>query len=758
MFRAKLVMGLVLATALVLSVAAWQRAGDRKPGADSEPENHTAARTRLDYLPRQPLDISGFETVKTLLPAWGPDASLETVSEAWKGAATRGIEQIDEQLSDARLDDNARYQLLFTKASLRNYLGDPENAYAALAGLRGEVEASNFWARQMLFSLIYCQGVTALRRGENENCILCRGESSCILPISSAAVHVNPAGSRLAIDHFLDYLGQFPDDLEVRWLLNLAHMTLGEHPDRVDPRFLIRLDRFNAGEYDVGKFRDVGHRVGLNHFNQGGGAIMDDFDRDGLLDVVTGTFDATAPMAFFRNTGTGSFVNATGPAGLTTQWGGIYCVQTDYNNDGFLDFFTVRGAWLQQPVRPSLLLNQGDGTFSDATREAGLLKSVNSLSASWADFDNDGLLDLFICCERQPSRLCRNLGNGVFEDVAIDAGLRVDGRVDCKGSAWIDYDNDGFQDLFLDYLTAEGSELYHNNRNGTFNEVTAPMGMNGPLFGFSCWSWDYDNDGWLDIFATSYDRSLEAIVKGILDEPHQKNSGRLYRNLAGRGFEDKTREAGLDKVYAAMGTNFGDFDNDGFLDMYLGTGDPNLYTLVPNRLFKNVAGGRFAEASGPSGMAHLQKGHGIAFGDWDRDGDNDIFIEMGGAIPGDRYHNILFENPGSGNNSLTVRLIGRETNRPAIGARIKIVTSGDAPLTVCRHISSGSSFGANPLQQTIGLARAERIDILQIDWPSSGTTQVFRNVAVDQAIEITEFDDKYRMLDWQPIVIPTLEK
>src|SRR5581483_5662324 len=141
----------------------------------------------------------------------------------------------------------------------------------------------------------YYQGLTALRRGETDNCILCRGESSCILPIVPSAVHTRPAGSRLAIQHFTEYLDRFPDDLEVKWLLNLAHMTLGEHPSAVAPEHLIGLDRFTRSEFDIGRFRHVGTVVGVNRLNWAGGAIMDDFDGDGLLDIVVSSFDATEP-------------------------------------------------------------------------------------------------------------------------------------------------------------------------------------------------------------------------------------------------------------------------------------------------------------------------------------------------------------------------------------------------------------------------------------------------------------------------------
>ena len=167
-----------------------------------------------------------------------------------------------------------------------------------LEGLRAFIGRNDGLAAPVLASVIYCQGISALRRGENENCIMCRGESSCILPILPAAVHTNPAGSRLAIKHFTEYLAKFPDDLEIRWLLNLAHMTLGEYPDQVDPRFRLDLDRFFKSEFDIGRFRDVGHLAGVNRFNQSGGAIMEDFDNDGLLDITVSSYRSQTAAGF----------------------------------------------------------------------------------------------------------------------------------------------------------------------------------------------------------------------------------------------------------------------------------------------------------------------------------------------------------------------------------------------------------------------------------------------------------------------------
>jgi hypothetical protein len=729
--------------------SASQAGGLSRPGGRATPFS-----PGVDYRPFQvKLDSSGYSTINFLIKPWKPDASLEEIRERWESAGHSGIEVVDRQLADPKRTKEGEISLLYLKAAIWNCQGKPEEAYRVLEQVRSIVEGDDQLARSAMGTVIYQQGVTALRRAENDNCILCRGESSCIFPIAPTAIHTNPAGSRLAIRHFTEYLDQFPHDLETRWLLNLAHMTLGEYPDKVDPRFRLNLDRFLHSEFDLGAFREVSHLVGLERSNVSGGAIMDDFDNDGLLDIVVTCSDPGENMAYYRNKGDSTFEDRTQAAGLAGQLGGLVCYQADYDNDGRLDIFIPRGAWHNWPMRPTLLRNRGDGGFTDVTREAGLLDPVNSNAAAWADYDNDGWVDLFVGCERQVNRLYRNKGDGTFEERAAKAGLGCDPARWCKGCAWLDFDNDGFSDLFLNNFGDVG-RLYRNNRDGHFIEVTTAMGIDGPKYGFSCWSWDYDNDGWLDIFATSFDITVPDVVLGLLGKPHSGYSSRLFRNREGKGFQDMTAEAGLDMVFATMGSNFGDFDNDGFLDMYLGTGAPNLSFLVPNRMFKNVEGKRFADISSSSRTGHLQKGHGVACGDWDHDGDVDIFIETGGAVTGDKYHNLLFQNPGQGNHWLAVKLVGRKTNRAAIGARIKVVTAGDRSMTVRREVSSGSSFGANPLQQTIGLSRSDRIALLEIHWPTSGTTQIFRDLAADQAIEVTEFAESYRPLGWKPLPQP----
>ena len=319
---------------------------------------------------------------------------------------------------------------------------------------------------------------------------------------------------------------------------------------------------------------------------------MDDFDNDGLLDLVVTSFDSTQPTSYYHNQADSTFEDRSVQAGVTNQLGGLVCYQADFDNDGWKDVFIARGAWLPYPVRPTLLRSDRSGGFADVTTETGLFDPVNSNAAAWADYDNDGWIDLFVGCEKQPNRLYHNKGDGTFEQVAARVGLQSDPKRFCKGCTWIDYDNDGFPDLFVNNMQDTG-RLYHNNRDGRFSEVTTSMGIDGPAQGFACWTWDFDNDGWLDIYAASGERSLDKVIKGILGQSDGANTGRLYRNVNGTRFEDKTHEAGLDQVFEPDGVQFSVIlDNDGWLDIYLGTGDPNLETLVPNRMFKNVAGKR----------------------------------------------------------------------------------------------------------------------------------------------------------------------
>jgi len=265
------------------------------------------------------------------------------------------------------------------------------------------------------------------------------------------------------------------------------------------------------------------------------------------------------------------------------------------------------------------------------------------------------------------------------------------------------------------------------------------------------WFFDYDNDGNLDLYVPSYRGDLDGV--GVVAASYfgakiPWENPRLYKGDGNGGFRDVALEQGLERFHLPMGANFGDIDNDGFLDFYLGTGYPDYEALMPNVLYRNLGGSGFVDVTLASGMGHLQKGHAIAFADFDHDGDQDVFAQMGGAFPGDRFNDALFENPGFGNHWIGVRLVGRESNRSAIGARLRLrVRESGGDRWIYKHVNSGGSFGSNPLRQTIGLGGAERIDRLEVHWPTTGLTQTFVDLEVDRFIEIVEGADRVEALD-----------
>ena len=584
-------------------------------------------------------------------------------------------------------------------------------------------------------------GVAYLHQAEMENGIYHAPGDRCLLSDVPIAQYEKRASLNKALDHLSRFLDEKPDELGARWLFNLTHMALGSHPAGVPKGRLIPLSAFASTE-DVGRFVDVASRAGLRSVASAGGVIVDDFDNDGLLEVVTSDFNSCEPMRFFRRNGGGLFVEGAEKAGLGGQLGGLNAVQADFDNDGALDILLLRGAW-EMPQRLSLLRNKGDGTFTDVTVASGLGRPITrTQTAAWADIDRDGYLDVFVGNEDGPSRLFLNRRNGTFEDIAARAG--VDRSAFTKAVSAGDYDNDGWPDFSVSNLGG-ASFLYRNNRDGTFTERAAAAGVTGSGQSFAAWFFDYDNDGWQDIFGTSYFASVDETMRTYLELPHNAPTLKLYRNLGNGTFQDATRQAGLAKVFMPMGANYGDIDNDGFLDIYLGTGNPSYASIIPSVLLRNRNGTSFVDVTASSGTGELHKGHGVAFADLDRDGDQEIVFEVGGATPGDAHALRLFENPGHANDWLTVQLRGVKTNRAAIGARIAVTVENDGrgTRTIHRTVGSGGTFGASPLEQHVGLGRNARIVAVEIAWPTSGTRQRFTNVDKNQYLEITELAADY---------------
>jgi len=229
------------------------------------------------------------------------------------------------------------------------------------------------------------------------------------------------------------------------------------------------------------------------------------------------------------------------------------------------------------------------------------------------------------------------------------------------------------------------------------------------------------------------------IAADYLGLPHHAGLPRLYHNNHDGTFTDVSVATHLNKACLTMGSNFGDLDNDGWLDFYLGTGNPDFATLVPNRMFRNAGGKFFQEVTTATGTGQLQKGHGVGFADFDNDGDQDIYAVTGGAFTADNYRNALYLNPGNANHWLKLKLEGTKSNRVAIGARLKIlVTTPTGPREIFKTVNSGGSFGSNPLRQEIGLGNATAISAVEIFWPSSGIRQRISGLELDRAYRIRE--------------------
>jgi hypothetical protein len=579
-------------------------------------------------------------------------------------------------------------------------------------------------------------GIAYLHKAGLDNHVFERPEDYCLLLVRPGRPYPRSDDSEQAIAHFERYLAARPDDLEVRWLLNLAYRTIGGYPDRVPPAFLVPPSEVAPGP-SVARFVDVAPEAGLDHVGMAGGVVVDDLSGTGRFDIVTSTMDSCGPVRLFASNGDGTFSDRTQEAGLADELGGLNIVAGDYDNDGCRDLVVLRGGWEQLPQPLSLLRNDCHGRFTNVTEAAGLTMPSVTQTAVWTDIDNDGWLDLFVGNENEPAELFHNTGRGTFENIAEAAG--VDRVAYTKGVTAGDYDNDGYPDLYVSNY-GETNFLYHNDRNGTFTEVSREAGVRGTPTGFATWFFDYDNDGWTDLFVTSYIASVDEMVRDDLGEPHNATTMKLYRNRGDGTFEDVSHVAGLDRVLMPMGSDIGDIDNDGYLDVYLGTGSPSYGSLQGSRLLHNEDGRRFVDVTAASGTGELHKGHGVAFADLDNDGDEDLIFKVGGATPGDAHAMRLFENPGASGAWVSVALVGRRTNRSAVGARVTatIRTRDGRTRAVYRTIGEGGSFGVSPLEQHIGLGRnVARVD-LDVAWPASGTRQHFGNVGVNRWLRIDE--------------------
>jgi len=665
----------------------------------------------------------------------------------------RQARELRARLSGLRADapEVIRFEVLLKLGEAEQRLGREEEAinylseaHRLLPKVEGELDEG--WAERATFNL----AVAYLRLGETRNCCLRNSSEMCLLPIRRGGVHVEQEPSRQAIKYFLEALGRsregVPGYLSALWLLNIACMTIDAYPEGVPPKYRIPPERFESEE-PFPLFPNVAQRAGVDTFSLSGGAVSEDFNFDGHLDLLVSTYDPAGEIRLFINKKDGTFADFTRQAGLTGIYGGLNMVQADFDNDGDPDVLVLRGAWGGKSGRhpDSLLRNNADGTFTDVTFDVGLGEvHYPSQTASWGDYDNDGDLDLYIGNEttaelQAPCQLFLNRGDATFTDVAPSAGVTNDRW--SKGVIWGDYDSDRLPDLYLSNLEGD-NRLYRNRGDGTFADVAPALGVTRPRNSFPTWFWDFDNDGVLDIYVAAYDALIDDLAADRLGLPFDAELACLYRGDGRGGFQEVARERNLVHPNAPMGSNFGDLDNDGYLDFYLGTGYPPYYALMPNVMYHNQAGQRFADVSAAGGFGHLQKGHAVVFADFDNDGDQDIFEQMGGGLAGDKFNDVLYENPGFGNHWVSVELVGVLSNRSAIGARIRVqVMEKGRSRAIFKWVNSGGSFGANPLRQMIGLGKAEKIELLEVYWPTSDRIQTLRDVPLDRSIQIRETAD-----------------
>ena len=597
-----------------------------------------------------------------------------------------------------------------------------------------------------LLPIIDLLAISYLRLGEVNNCQNNHNSYSCILPLKDQALHIDVSGSKKAIEIYTQIYEKFPND-NYKWLLNLAHMSIGEHPNNVPEKYRINYPNWNIEQKEIKAFKEVSLKLGIAQDGLSGGVSIDDFNNDGLLDIFMTSYGMSDQSKLYTNTSNG-FIDTTEEAGLTGIVSGLNCIHADYDNDGNIDIFVLRGAWLGEGGNHpnSLLKNNGDGTFTDVTKSAGLLSFHPTQTASWADVNNDGYLDLFIGNESNekqshPCELYINQKDGSFIEESSNYNLSsIKGFI--KGVVFGDINNDKWPDLYISVMG--GNNLLFKNNFGKFENISETAAVQGPNFSFPTWFWDVNNDGFNDILVASYDtRNIQNVAgdfaKELQGEKVLSDKSKLYINNGDETFSEQSNSFNIDKSFYAMGSNFGDLDNDGWLDFYIGTGSPEFTSVVPNRMFRNVDGISFEEVTSAGGFGHIQKGHGVSFADLDNDGDQDIYAVLGGAYEGDNYPNVCFENPTFENNWVILNLEGVQSNRSAIGTKLKFDL--DNGRTIFYSINTGGSFGANSLQAEIGLGQSELIQTLTIIWPSSDT-QIFNSVVVNKKYKLLEGQNK----------------
>ncbi|MBI1928820.1 VCBS repeat-containing protein [Candidatus Poribacteria bacterium] len=521
--------------------------------------------------------------------------------------------------------------------------------------------------------------------------------------------------------------------------------------------FLMPILSLNANEF-VDTTQDAGLIEDSSSFHtpysMGTGVAFGDYNNDGVLDIYLPNGEYTG---LYRNRGDGRFVNVAAAAGVQAGMGGA--VWGDYDNDGFLDLFV--NCWDSPEI---LYHNNGDGTFTDVTQKAGIGDEKMGGPVAFADVDNDGYLDLYVgnYTDEGGNTLYHNNGDGTFRDVTVASGLQNFGLT--LGICFFDFDNDTHPDLYL--ANDFGRDAFYRNRgDGTYEDISlSALGEKTPYNSMGVAVGDYDGDGFLDVYITDIGKNT------------------LYHNRGDGSFEDMAEQAGVaDAKGIGWGAGFFDYDLDGKVDLYVVNGHLLGVTSrseSPNRMYLNHGNGTFFDISEGAGIVTPFAGRGSASGDFDNDGDVDVFIGN------TDNRNVLLRNDASlpsagrdegthpsvpplpsreggqgvrldGNHWMTIQLIGVKSNKSAIGARIRLTTDSRAQI---REICGGGGYlSFDSLPAEFGLGASRIVDQIEVRWPS-GLIQQLTNVPANQAIAITEGERGYTALYSRPVAVEPIGK
>lgn len=532
-----------------------------------------------------------------------------------------------------------------------------------------------------------------------------------------------------------------------QWMLKVAMDQLGAAAPQLPGQFLFPAAKAPSKAGLEWEFKDMAPELGLDRFDGNGTVAFGDIDNDGDLDVIlsgSGTF-----IAVFRNEG-GRFKEATGDLGLGRVPSGYSLNLVDYDNDGWLDLYVSLNGW-SGPMKNRLFRNV-QGKFEDVTEKSGAGDGGSGFISLWGDLDNDGYLDLVVANgvlkDGSTPQVYRNNGNGTFTNVTVAAGIDEPPTYGAIGIALGDYDRDGDLDILINGLDAAPNRLYRNEGKWKFTEVSRKAGVvQPPHNGFVCFFFDYNNDGWPDVLTMSL-ASWEAVVEGLKEGGLKRvhaDASRLFKNNGNGTFTDVTLAAGLDAPMGVMGAGVADLDNDGFVDIHFGTGDPQLTRLEPNRVYRNNGDGTFSDLTALTAFARPgNKGHGVAFVDFDEDGDLDLYAQLGGHYQGDHARNAFYRNVrGSRNAWVQVELEGVKSNRFGVGAQVTVKAGG---LLVHREMKGSVGFGATePYRLHFGLGKAGRVDEIEVRWPS-GARQVFKDLEARAIYRVKENEEAVRRL------------